>query len=74
MTERVPIDYVEGVEEVTVWMWPNTPDPLTVRFDLEEWEAIEAKAEEVADGDVEVAIGRALASDIGQYFDTEGTA
>jgi hypothetical protein len=64
MSHRIPLEYVEGAEEVTVWMWPNSPDPLTVRFDLEEWAEIEAKAEEVADGDLEKAIGTALLKDL----------
>jgi hypothetical protein len=69
MTDRIPLEYVEGVEEVTLWMWPNSPDPLTVTFDLEEWEEIEAKAEEVADGDLEAALGQALSNDLSRYLD-----
>lgn len=66
---RVPIEFVRGVEEVTLWMWPNTPDPVTIRFTIHEWAKIERKAEEVADGDLGLAIGTLLEEDLSQYFE-----
>lgn len=68
MTERIPIECVRGVEEVTVWLWPNTSDPVTVRFTPHEWAKIERKAERVADGDVEKAIGELLQDDLSDYL------
>lgn len=45
MTEQIPIETVKGVEEVTAWLWPNGPDPVTVRFSYREWARIERHAE-----------------------------
>lgn len=64
MTPRVPIEVVHGVDEVTVWMWPNSPDPVTVRFSHHEWAKIERKAEQVADGDIEAVVGHLLNEDL----------
>lgn len=52
MTERVPIDYVEGVEDVTVWLWPDDPDPVTVCLPHDDWNRLQRKADEIGDGDV----------------------
>jgi len=67
MSTKVPIEVVRGVEEVTVWMWPAEPDPLTVRFTHHEWAQIERKAEQVAGGDIELVIGQLLENDLSQY-------
>jgi hypothetical protein len=64
MEPRVPIDAVRGEDEVTVWMWPNDPDPVTIRFTVRKWARIEQKAEREAGGDVERVIGEVLAEDI----------
>ena len=63
MTEEIPIDYVEGVDETTVWLWPNSPDPTTVRFDRDEWVEIE----EAADGNVEAYISRIIIADLKEH-------
>jgi hypothetical protein len=64
MTPSVPIEVVHGADEVTVWMWSNSPDPVTVRFSYHEWAKIERKAEQVAGGDVEAVIGHLLENDL----------
>lgn len=64
MSSKVPIDVVRGVDEVTVWMWTNSPDPVTVRFSFHEWAKIERKAEQVADGDIEAVVGKLLEQDL----------
>jgi hypothetical protein len=53
MSDKIPIERVEGHNEVTVWLWPNSPEPVTVRFDKSEWREIEKNARKRADGDVE---------------------
>jgi len=68
MTPRVPIETVIGVDEVTVWMWPNSPDPVTVRFTLHEWAKIERQAERVADGDVEAVVGHLIENDLENWI------
>lgn len=65
---RVPTEVVRGVDEVTLWLWPNKPDSLTVRFPVHEWALIELKAERVADGDVGRVIGQLLDDDLGEYL------
>jgi hypothetical protein len=64
----VPVKVVRGVDEVTLWMWPDRPDPTTVRFDVQEWAVIERKAERVADGDVGRVIGQLLDEDLGDHL------
>jgi hypothetical protein len=66
MQERIPLDYVEGVEETTVWLWPNDPDPVTVRFDREEWRRIEQAA---GGDDLEEYIGGLVAADLEEHRD-----
>jgi len=64
MVRKVPIETVIGADEVTVWMWSNSPDPVTVRFSYHEWAKIELQAERVADGDIEAVIGHLLENDL----------
>jgi hypothetical protein len=66
----VPVKVVRGVDEVTLWMWPDKPDPTTVRFTVHEWAVIERKAERVADGDIGRVIGELLDDDLGGYLET----
>lgn len=61
MSPRIPLEYVEGADETTVWLWPNDPDPVTVRFPRERWEKIQQAAGEE---DLEAYIGRLVADDL----------
>jgi len=63
MTEEIPIDYVEGVDETTVWLWPNSSDPTTVRFDRDEWVEIE----DAADGNIEAYLSRIIVADLKEH-------
>jgi len=65
MTETtVPIDFVRGTEEVTAWLWPNTPDPVTVRLPLRQWAKLERTAEKIAEGDMERVVGELLQEEV----------
>ena len=46
-----------------MWMWPDDPDPVTVRLPTREWALLERKAEEIG-RDLEVVIGTAVAEDV----------
>lgn len=59
-SESIPMDWVEGAEETTVWFWPNAPDTVTTRFDRDEW----AQIKEQADGDVAGYITDVIVSDL----------
>ena len=61
MSPRIPLEWVEGPDEVTVWMWPDDPDPVTVRFGLEEWARLQTAA---GNEDLEEYVGRKIASDL----------
>ena len=63
-TSKVPVEYVRGVDEVTLWMWPNSADTVTVRLPLREWAKVERKAERVAGGDVGAVVGTLLENDL----------
>ena len=60
----VSMEWVTGVDEVTVWLWPETPDPVTVRFSLREWAKIERKARDEYAGDVEAFVTRVVTADL----------
>lgn len=62
MSEGVPIEFVRGIDSVTVWMWPNTPDPVQLEFDLRKWARIERQAEREMDGDLERYFGSVVDS------------
>jgi hypothetical protein len=65
MTETtIPIDFVRGTEEVTAWLWPNTPDPVTVRLPLRQWAELERTARKIGDGDVERVVAKLLKQDM----------
>lgn len=61
--KSIPMDWVEGAEETTLWLWPDQPDPTTVRFDRGEWEEIE----ESADGDIEAFVSRVITADLEEH-------
>jgi hypothetical protein len=61
MSKRIPLEYVEGPDETTVWLWPDDPDPVTVRFSLEEWEEVQEAAGEQ---DLEEFLGRVVQEDL----------
>ena len=64
MSARIPVDYVEGPTGATVWLWPNSPDPITVEFDGDEWSEILERVEASEYDDVETAISVVLAKDL----------
>lgn len=57
MTERIPVKYAEGPEEVTVWVWSNSPDPVTVRFPRDQWDEFLENVEAEYGGDLEHFFG-----------------
>jgi hypothetical protein len=63
----VPIEWVIGAEEVTAWMWPDSPDPVTIRFSMREWAQIERKARDEYDGDVEAFVTRVVTADVEEH-------
>jgi hypothetical protein len=65
----LPVEVARGPDEVTLWLWPNKPDPLTVRLSVHEWAKVERKAERVADGDLGRVIGQLLDDDLGGYLE-----
>lgn len=67
MNSEIPLEYVEGSDETTLWLWPDGPDPLTVRLPREEWERIEAKAETEYEGDVQAFISRVITADLEEH-------
>lgn len=64
MSQPIPVEYVEGPEEVTVWLWPNSPDPLTVPVGREEWDDWKARLEESEHDSMEELVGDAVANDV----------
>ena len=65
---KVPIEYVRGVDEVTLWMWPNSADSVTVRLPLRQWAKLERTAKKTANGDVERVVGKLLQQDMMSDF------
>lgn len=65
---KIPLDYVEGADETTVWMWPDSPKPVTVRFDRENWKRIQEAA---GDENLEEFIGRKVTEDLEKSFPSE---
>jgi hypothetical protein len=62
--DTIPMEFVVGTEETTVWLWPDTPDPVTVRFSLRKWAKIERKAEREWNGDIQALISEVVAQDL----------
>ncbi|PHQ46280.1 hypothetical protein DJ68_08215 [Halorubrum sp. C3] len=60
----IPVDWVRGLDEVTVWFWPDSPDPVTMRFPLRKWARIERKARDEHGGDVDVLLTEVLTADL----------
>ncbi|RLM32557.1 hypothetical protein DVK01_20950 [Haloarcula sp. Atlit-120R] len=58
------MEFVRGVDEVTVWMWPNSADSVTVRLPLRQWAKLERTAEKTVNGDVERVVGKLLQQDM----------
>ena len=65
VSDRIPVEYVRGVDTVTVWMWPDSPDPVQVEFGLRTWARVERRAAEDADGDVGLVLGSVVDAGIG---------
>lgn len=61
------MEWVIGADEVTVWLWPETPEPVTVRFSLHEWANIEKAARDEYDGDTEAFVTRVLTADLEEH-------
>lgn len=64
---RIPMEWVIGVEETTLWVWPESPEPVTVRFPLRKWAKIERAAEEEYGGDVRAFVTRVLTADLEEH-------
>lgn len=45
-SDTIPMDWVEGPDETTIWLWTDSPDPLTVRMKREKWERFREQVEE----------------------------
>lgn len=66
-SEKIPMDWVEGPDETTLWLWTQTPDPLVVTLTSEEWENIKERAVKDTEGDVEEWITRVITADVEQH-------
>ena len=64
MNEQIPVEYVEGPDETTLWLWPNTADPVTIRVDRAEWDEWKARQERSEFESMEKLIGEAAADDL----------
>jgi hypothetical protein len=64
MTQRIPVEYVEGPNGTTMWLWPNSPESMTVEFDAEEWESIKERVEASDYADLEEAVGTLLLEEL----------
>jgi len=70
MTGKIPIDYVRGIEDVTVWLWPNDPDPVTVRLGYRQFAHLERRARELEGGGLEALLGKLLSEEVaGEYLE-----
>jgi len=70
MTDKLSIDYVRGIDDVTVWLWPNDPDPVTLQLAYREWAHLERRARELEGGDLEALLGKLLSEEVmGAYLD-----
>jgi hypothetical protein len=67
--ETIPMDWVIGAEEVTAWMWTDSPDPVTVRFPLRKWAKIERAAEIEGYESVEGYITKVLTADVKEHME-----
>jgi hypothetical protein len=65
--DSISMEWVIGAEEVTVWMWSDSPDPVTVRFPVRKWAKIERKARDEYGGDVEAFVTRVIAADLDEH-------
>lgn len=64
MRNEVPIRTVKGPEEVTVWVWPHSPDPVVVRIDRETWEQVRKRSDREYGGSVARLIMEKLEEDL----------
>ena len=67
-TDRIPMEWVIGPDEVTVWLWPNSADPTTVRFTVHEWAKIERKCDRLG-VDVEEQLAKLISEDLEEHAD-----
>jgi len=63
----ISMEWAQGAEETTLWMWPNSGDPTTIRFSLREWAQIEKKADREHDGNIQAYITRVLTADLEEH-------
>jgi len=63
-TDTIPMDWVEGPDETTVWLWPNTADPVTIMLDRAEWDELKARQERSEYQSMDRLIGEAVADDL----------
>lgn len=72
-TETIPMDWVQGFDETTLWLWPNSPESFTVRLSLREWAQIERMARAEYDGDIEAYVSRVITADLEEHREALGT-
>jgi hypothetical protein len=57
MSDRPAVDHAAGPDETTVWLFADSPDPLTVTIDSETWAEFEQRAAEDYGGDPNALLG-----------------
>lgn len=62
MSDQIAVEYAVGPEETTVWLFADTPDPLTVTFHPHTWAKFEQRAAEEYDGDAAALLADLLAA------------
>jgi len=71
--DKIPLDWVRGPEEVTVWLWTNTANPYTVRFPLRNWAKIERTAEQHFGGDIQAYVTQVIGAELSEHKQVMGT-
>lgn len=57
MSDRIAVNYAVGPEETTVWLFADSPDPITVTLCSETWAEFEQRAAEEYGGDPAALLG-----------------
>lgn len=63
----IPMEWVIGAEETTLWLWPDSPDPVTVRFPIRQWAKMEKAAEIEGYDSVEGYVTKVLRTDLEEH-------
>lgn len=64
MSEGIPVESIQGLGSVTVYLWPNSPDPVVLQLSNRRWARLQRKAERASDGDVGSVIWSLVEADI----------